>query len=168
MRPPGLRCLCSHARPKARAAGLDSRLERSALCMYLFLSLSPQRGAGSLLLGGWICFGFILQLPSSCQGWLSNQDRLTVLCRPCRWLGALLGRSRLVSAMHGSSCPPLYHAYSPVLTYFPAPKGLVSQDRVTTGSYLHDLTQVKVEVHLGERAFVNASGPRKHFPSVST
>lgn len=49
--------------PKARAVRLDSRLERRALCMYLFLSLSPQRGAGSLLLGGRIfaldsCFSY--------------------------------------------------------------------------------------------------------------
>lgn len=36
------------------------RAEPSCLCMYRFLSLSPQRGAGSLLLGGRICFGLIL------------------------------------------------------------------------------------------------------------
>lgn len=34
--------------------------KKRALCMYLFLSLSPQRGAGSLLLGGRICFGLML------------------------------------------------------------------------------------------------------------
>lgn len=63
-----------------------------------------------------------------------------------------------MAAMHASSCPHLYPAYSPVLTYFPAPNGLVSQESlttgscnhlqlVTTGSYLHDLTRVIVEVH---------------------
>lgn len=36
---------------------------------------------------------------------------------------------------------------SPVLTHFPAPNGLVSKELgVTTGSYLHDSTQVKVEI----------------------
>lgn len=53
-----------------------------------------------------------------------------------------------MAAMHASSCPHLYPAYSPVLTYFPAPKGLASQESgVTTGSYLHELTQVAAEVH---------------------
>lgn len=53
-----------------------------------------------------------------------------------------------MAAMHASSRPHLYPAYSPVRTYFPAPEGLVSQESgVTTGHYLHDLTQVTVEVH---------------------
>jgi hypothetical protein len=51
-----------------------------------------------------------------------------------------------VAALHASSCPHLYPAYSPVLTYSPAPEGPLSQESgVTTGSYLHDL--VTVEVH---------------------
>lgn len=66
-----------------------------------------------------------------------------------------------MSAMHVSSCPHLTMLTR--LFYFAAPKGLLSQESgVTTGSYLHDLTHVKVEVHLGERASMNASGPRKH------
>lgn len=53
-----------------------------------------------------------------------------------------------MAAMHASSCPHLYPAYSPVLTRFPAPEGLVSQESgVTVGSCLHDLTQSEVEVH---------------------
>lgn len=53
-----------------------------------------------------------------------------------------------MAAVHASSCPHLNPAYSPVRTYFPAPEGLVSQESgVTTGSYLHDLTQVTIEVH---------------------
>lgn len=51
-----------------------------------------------------------------------------------------------MAALHASSCPHLYPAYSPVLTYSPAPEGLLSQESgVTTGSYLHDL--VTAEVH---------------------
>lgn len=52
-----------------------------------------------------------------------------------------------MAAMHASSCLQLYPAYSPVLTHFLAPKGLVSKEAgVRTGSYLHDSTQVKAEV----------------------
>lgn len=53
-----------------------------------------------------------------------------------------------MAALHASSCPHLHPAYAPVLTYSPAPEGLLSQKSgVTTGSYLHDLTWVTVEVH---------------------
>lgn len=47
-----------------------------------------------------------------------------------------------MAAMHASSCLQLYPAYSPILTHFPAPKGLVSKEAgVRTGSYLHDSSQ---------------------------
>lgn len=56
---------------------------------------------------------------------MAAQDCLTILCR---WPGALLGRRGLAAAMHASSCPQLCPAYSPVLTHFLAPKGLVSKE----------------------------------------
>lgn len=48
--------------------------------------------------------------------------------------------------MHASSCPLLYPAYSPVLTLFLAPKGLVSKEAAELELEAICMTQVKAEV----------------------
>lgn len=147
---------------------MDSRLEsRAQLRVHVSHCHPKEEQAASCLGVGFALGSYFSYLEAAGDGCPTK-----MLDNTLQMSWSFAGGSGLAAAMHASSCPQLCPAYSPVVTHFPAPKGLVSKD---SGFQLEAvcMTRLKSRLRLGERASMSQATesttpplqcPHKYFP----